>query len=118
MDQSQMLSIVGGIYDKLVGDVADVVIARLKAETKAELSLAPETLQSSVLSLVENNTDIRDAIRDIVDDKINDIDLDDLKQFSSLEDRVSELESNESANIDADDDTFADAVRSVIRNNI
>lgn len=110
--------IVESVIEQIVNAVADVVEKRLEAKGMASLTLSPETLQSSVLSLVENNTDIRDAIRDIVDDKINDIDLDDLKQFSSLEDRVSELESNESADIDADDDTFADAVRSVIRNNI
>ena len=110
--------IVESVIEQIVNAVADVVEKRLEAKGMASLTLSPETLQSSVLSLIETNTGVRDAIRDLIDDKVNDIDLDDLKQFSSLEDRVSELESNESANIDADDDEFADAVRSVIRNSI
>ena len=110
--------IVESVIEQIVNAVADVVEKRLEAKGMASLTLSPETLQSSVLSLIETNTGVRDAIRDLIDDKVNDIDLDDLKQFSSLEDRVSELESNESADIDADDDTFADAVRSVIRNSI
>lgn len=109
--------IVESVIEQIVNAVADVVEKRLEAKGMASLTLSPETLQSSVLSLVETNTGVRDAIRDLIDDKVNDIDLDDLKQFSSLEERVTELENNDTA-IDADDENFSDAVRSVIRNSI
>lgn len=118
MDQSQLLSIVGGIYDKLVADVSDAVIAKLKAESKAEISLEPEALQASLVTLLETDEGARDAIRDLIDTKVDDIDLDNFAQFNSLEARVEELENNDSAAIDADNDTFADAVREVIRTNI
>jgi integrase len=118
MDQSQLLSIVGGIYDKLVADVSDAVIAKLKAENSAAIALEPDNLRGHLIDLLAGDDGVRDTIRDLIDVKIDDIDLDNYRQFISLEARVDELESNDSSAIDADNDTFADAVCEVIRNKI
>ena len=143
MDQSNMLSIVGSIYDKLVADVADTVISRLKAEALGTLTLEPEKLQYAMLHLLETDTNIREEVRIINEEKFNEIDTrldhnisdnDDFTDLkSTVDDLVSKLEDFESTvddftskidtletngTIDADDSDFADAVRSVIRNHI
>lgn len=141
MDQSNMLSIVGSIYDKLVADVADTVISRLKAEALGTLTLEPEKLQFAVLHLLETDTLIREEVRIINDDRFNEVetrldhienddkdptsnvDISDNDDFTDLksvvEDLVSRVEDFETnGTIDADDSDFADAVRSVIRNHI
>ncbi len=110
--------IVESVIEQIVNAVADEVEKRMEAKGKASLTLTPETLQASVLDLLERDTGIRDTIRDLIDTKVDDLDLDNYGQFNSLEARVEELENNDSAAIDADNDDFADAVRSVIRNNI
>lgn len=140
MDQSNMLSIVGSIYDKLVADVADTVISRLKAEATATATLEPEKLQFAMLHLLETDTLIREEVLNICDQKFNQIDTrldhienddnpscnvdisdnDDFTDLKSVvEDLVSRVEDFETnGTIDADDSDFADAVRSVVRNHI
>lgn len=140
MDQSNMLSIVGSIYDKLVADVADTVISRLKAEALGTLTLEPEKLQFAMLHLLESDTLIREEVLNISEQKFNQIDTrldhiendndpscnvdisdnDDFTDLKSVvEDLVSRVEDFETnGTIDADDSDFADAVRSVVRNHI
>ena len=140
MDQSNMLSIVGSIYDKLVADVADTVISRLKAEALGTLTLEPEKLQFAMLHLLEGDTLIREEVLNISEEKFNQIDTrldhiendddpscnvdisdnDDFTDLKSVvEDLVSRVEDFETnGTIDADDSDFADAVRSVVRNHI
>ena len=107
MDQANMLSIVGGLYDKLVADVADTVIGKLKAENVAVMALDPEAVQQVMLQLLEKDADIRETVRDIHE-----------TTFDQIESRLDALENAETPKVDADDSDFQDAVCSVIRNNI
>jgi hypothetical protein len=107
MDQANMLSIVGGLYDKLVADVADAVIIKLKAENVAVMALDPEAVQQRLLQLLVEDTDIRETVRDIHE-----------TTFDQIESRLDALENAEHPKVDADDSDFQDAVCSVIRNSI
>ena len=107
MDQANMLSIVGGLYDKLVADVADAVIVKLKAENVAVMALDPEAVQQVMAQLLENDVHIRDTVRDVNE-----------TTFDLIESRLNELENAEHPKVDADDSDFQDAVCSVIRNSI
>lgn len=139
MDQANMLSIVGGLYDKLVADVSDAVICKLKAEAVATSLLEPEKLQFAVLHLLETDTLIREEVLNISEQKFNEIDtrldhiendddpscnvdISDNDDFTDLKSVVEELkeqvEALEATPVDADNDDFQDAVRSVIRNHI
>jgi hypothetical protein len=107
MDQANMLSIVGGLYDKLVADVSDAVIVKLKAENVAVMALDPEAVQQVMAQLLENDVHIRDTVRDVNE-----------TTFNLIESRLNELENAEHPVVDADDSDFQDAVCSVIRNSI
>jgi hypothetical protein len=133
-------AIINAAMQQLVSTVADEVIRRLKAEATATATLEPEQLQFAVLHLLETDTLIREEVLNISEQKFNEIDsrLDhienddgpscnvdisdnddftDLKaEVESLKEQVENLESN--GTVDADNDDFADAVRSVIRNHI
>lgn len=115
MDQATMLSIVGGMYDKLVSDVSDAAIRKLKAEGQATAALDPETLASSLTTLLQREGAAREAVRDIALDCIDGMDLDDNSAFSDLKNKV---ESIDAIVIDADDSDFDAAVMQVLRNNI
>jgi polyhydroxyalkanoate synthesis regulator phasin len=139
MDQLNMLSIVGSIYDKLVADVADSVICRLKAEALGTLTLEPEKLQFAMLHLLESDTLIREEVLNISEETFNkidtrldhienddnpscNVDISDNDDFTDLKAEVESLkeqvEALEATPVDADNDDFQDAVRSVIRNHI
>ena len=107
MDQANMLSIVGGLYDKLVADVADAVISKLKAENVAVMALDPEAVQQVMAQLLENDAHIRAEVVHINE-----------TTFDDIESRLNELENAETPKVDADDSDFQDAVCSVIRNSI
>lgn len=122
MDQSQMLSIVGGLYDKLVKDVATAVQKEINAAALANIALDPAIFRSLVQELVENDIATRDTIRDLITDHMDSYDITDNREFSSLASKVDDLEAKvddlDEQQIDADNDTFADAVCQVIRNRI
>lgn len=129
MDQSQMLSIVGGLYDKLVKDVAAVVQKEIGATALANIALDPTIFRSMVQDLVERDSAMRDTIRDLITDHMDNYDITDNRAFSVLAQKVDDLDTEqadlkskvdelEEQSIDADNDEFADAVRAVIRNNI
>lgn len=122
MDQSQMLSILGGLYDKLVKDVATAVQKEINATALANIALDPAIFRSLVQELVENDSATRDTIRDLITDHMDSYDITDNREFSSLASKVDDLEAKvddlDEQQIDADNDTFADAVRQVIRNHI
>ena len=122
MDQANMLSIVGGLYDKLVADVSDAVICKLKAEGSAHFTLESELLAAAIVHSLEFDATVRENIRDIVTDTIDNTRLSDNSEFDTLENQVNRLEERldelEATPVDADNDDFQDAVRSVIRNHI
>jgi len=115
MDQANMLSIVGGLYDKLVSDVSDAVICKLKAEGQATAALDIDSINMALSTLLSSDSAARDAVRDIALDCIDNMDLDDNSAFSDLKDKVENLDS---AVIDADNSDFDAAVMQVLRNNI
>lgn len=61
MDQAAFLSILGGLYDKLVADVADRVQAQLEAKLVTE-----EEVEGIIESWVESNLDLEDAAREAI----------------------------------------------------
>ena len=115
-------AIINAAMQQLVDTVADEVIRKLKAEGAAQAALESETIQPLLVDLLNNNSEVRESIRDIVDDRIDNINLSDNSEFSDLERQVSALEEKldelEATPVDADDSDFQDAVRSVIRNHI
>jgi len=115
-------AIINAAMQQLVTTVADEVIRKLKAEGMATVSLEPEALEASLIALFIGNADVRESIRDITNDLIDNVNLSDNSEFSDLERQVSALEEKldelEATPVDADDSDFQDAVRSVIRNHI
>jgi hypothetical protein len=123
MDQSQMLSLIGGLYDKLVSDVADKVKAEINTAVMAQAVLNPAAIVDIVNSCITASDTTRDALRDMVGEAIDSSDLS--TSVKDLESKMEDMESTvydikEAADslghIDADNDDFADAVREVIRN--
>lgn len=120
MDQAQMLSILGGVYDKLVSDVADAVISKMKAETQAVLALDAEALRSSLIELLNDDDQTREAvcnasvvyiddqIEQKVEDAMNDFDFD-----SKIDDVVDQKLTDYEPNFTGGE--FEEAVRTVIR---
>jgi polyhydroxyalkanoate synthesis regulator phasin len=115
-------AIINAAMQQLVSTVADEVIRKLKAEGNAEATLAPETLAASLLQLLEFDASIRESIRDMVTDTIDNTNLSDNSEFQDLQRDVERLQEKveelDAAVVDADDSDFQDAVRSVIRNHI
>jgi len=120
MDQSQLLSIFGGVYDKLVSDVADAVISKMKAETQAVLALDPDTLRLSLIELLNNDDQTREAVCDAsvsyIDDQISQKTEDAINDFdfeSKIDDVVDQKLENYEPNFSGGE--FEEAVRTVIR---
>lgn len=115
-------AIINAAMQQLVDTVADAVIRKLKAEGAAQAALESETIQPLLVDLLNNNSEVRESIRDIASDLVDNIDLCQISDFSDLERQVSTLEEKldelEATPVDADDSDFQDAVRSVIRNHI
>ena len=115
-------AIINAAMQQLVDTVADEVIRKLKAEGAATVSLESDAMQTSLIALLLVDTEVRESIRDIASDLVDNINLSDNREFSDLERQVSTLEEKveelDSAVVDADDSDFQDAVRSVIRNHI
>jgi predicted nuclease with TOPRIM domain len=132
-------AIINAAMQQLVSTVADEVICRLKAEALGTLTLEPEKLQFAMLHLLESDTLIREEVLNISEETFNkidtrldhiendgpscNVDISDNDDFSDLKSMVEELKDkvealDEATPIDADNDDFQDAVRSVIRNHI
>lgn len=115
-------AIINAAMQQLVDTVADEVIRKLKAEGTAHFTLESEALSAAIVHSLEFDATVRESIRDIVTDTIDNTNLSDNSEFSDLERQVSTLEEKldelEATPVDADDSDFQDAVRSVIRNHI
>lgn len=115
-------AIINAAMQQLVDTVADAVIRKLKAEGKATVSLESEVLAETLTNLLNLNSDVRESIRDLVTDTIDNTNLSDNSEFQDLQREVESLQEKveelDPAVIDADDSDFQDAVRSVIRNHI
>ena len=120
MDQSQLLSIFGGVYDKLVSDVADAVISKMKAETQAVLALDADTLKASLLELLNDDDQTQEAVREAsviyIDDQISQKVEDAMNDFdfeSKIDDVVDQKLENYEPNFSGGE--FEEAVKTVIR---
>lgn len=115
-------AIINAAMQQLVDTVSDAVIRKLKAEATATATLDPESLQASFVALLNGNSEVRETIRDIASDLVDNIVLSDNSEFIDLEHKVNcldeKVEELDPAVVDADDSDFQDAVRSVIRNHI
>jgi hypothetical protein len=108
------------VYDKLVSDVADAVISKMKAETQAVLALDADTLKASLLELLNDDDQTQEAVREAsvvyiddqvaskVEDAMNDFDFE-----SKIDDVVDQKLENYEPNFSGGD--FEEAVRTVIR---
>lgn len=115
-------AIINAAMQQLVDTVADEVIRKLKAEATATATLDPETLQASFVELLNGNSEVRETIRDIASDLVDNIRLSDNTDFVDLEHKVDRLDEKieelDITPVDADNSDFSDAVCSVIRNSI
>lgn len=113
---------INAAMQQLVDTVADEVIRKLKAEGAAQAALESEAIQPLLVDLLDNNSEVRESIRDIASDLVDNINLSDNSEFSDLEGKVDRLDEKveelDITPVDADDSDFQDAVRSVIRNHI
>lgn len=72
MDQAELLSVIGGLYDKLVADVADRVQARLQEGNALDAWLTnslvlEDKVDSRIQSFVDTQLDLDDAVRQALD---------------------------------------------------
>lgn len=112
-------AILDAIMQRLVDTIADEVIRKLKAEGSAHFTLESEALSAAIVHSLEFDATVRENIRDIVTDTIDNTNLSDNSEFQNLQRDVERLQEElDPAVIDADDSDFQDAVRSVIRNHI
>jgi polyhydroxyalkanoate synthesis regulator phasin len=115
-------AIINAAMQQLVATVSDEVIRKLKAEGSAHFTLESEMLSAAIVQALEFDATVRENIRDIVTDTIDNTNLSDNSEFQDLQrdvERLQEkLEELEATPVDADNDDFQDAVRSVIRNHI
>ena len=115
-------AIINAAMQQLVDTVADAVIRKLKAEGSAHFTLEAELLSAAIVHSLEFDATVRENIRDIVTDTIDNTNLSDNSEFQDLQREVESLQEKveelDPAVIDADDSDFQDAVRSVIRNHI
>jgi polyhydroxyalkanoate synthesis regulator phasin len=115
-------AIINAAMQQLVDTVADAVIRKLKAEGSAHFSLESELLNAAIVHALEYDATVRENIRDIVTDTIDNTNLSDNSEFQDLQRDVERLQEKldelEATPVDADNDEFQDAVRSVIRNHI
>ncbi len=122
--------------------IVPLVVAELKTQTNAEgmgmIALDPNNLALPVYTLMQHDDNIRDAIKDLIEDQYNNdlrsigTKLDELdNKVDDLESKVDDLDSKvddfddelnavkkNTPKVDADDSEFAGAVMAVLRKNI
>ncbi len=122
--------------------IVPLVVAELKTQTNAEgmgmIALDPNNIALPVYTLMQHDDNIRDAIKDMIEDQYNNdlrsigTKLDELdNKVDDLESKVDDMESKvddfddelnavkkNTPKVDADDNEFNDAVMTVLRKNI
>lgn len=115
-------AIIAAVMQQLVDTVADEVIRKLKAEGTAHFTLESELLAAAIVHSLEFDATVRENIRDIVTDTIDNTNLSDNSEFQDLQREVESLQEKveelDPAVIDADNSDFDAAVMQVLRNNI
>lgn len=115
-------AIINAAMQQLVDTVADAVIRKLKAEGSAHFTLEAELLSAAIVHSLEFDATVRENIRDIVTDTIDNTNLSDNSEFQDLQREVESLQEKvehlDPAVIDADNSDFDSAVMQVLRNNI
>lgn len=142
----ETLSPTAPLFTSFVLDLAKYivphVVAELKAQTNAEgmgmIALDPNNLALPVYTLMQHDSNIRDAIKDLIEDQYNNdlrsigTKLDELdNKVDDLESKVDDMDSKvddfddeinavkkNTPKVDADDNEFNDAVMTVLRKNI
>lgn len=126
----------------LAKQLVPLVVAELKTQTNAEgmgmIALDPNNLALPVYTLLKHDDNIRDAIKDMIEDQYaNDLrslgtKLDELdNKVDDMESKVDDMDSKvddfddelnavkkNTPKVDADDNEFNDAVMTVLRKNI
>ncbi len=126
----------------LAKQLVPLVVAELKTQTNAEgmgmIALDPNNLALPVYTLMQHDDNIRDAIKDLIEDQYNNdlrsigTKLDELdNKVDDLESKVDDMDSKvddfddelnavkkNTPKVDADDSEFNDAVMTVLRKNI
>jgi len=70
MDQAQLLSLIGSLYDKLVDDVAARVMIKMTAGRGAQI-VTEDALDDLIEAWVETNLNLDDAIESWVDSNLD-----------------------------------------------
>ena len=107
MDQSDLLTLLGGLYDKLVSDVASKVVARDQATIESIIGEWAKTnlhdIDQQISNWMSNDNNLRDKVMDII---ANEDDIDD---------QISNWMSN---NFDITDYNVDDAIEQWMDNNL
>lgn len=120
MDQAALLSILGSFYDKLVNDVSDKVIDKLR--DKGALASSKEwtsEVDSRIKDHLANFSDHlammdKDAIREVCDDAIDAYDIDD--KINSFMLNHFDISDYQSEIIDMVEDRLGDEVLEQVKN--
>ena len=71
MDQAELLAVISGMYDKLVGDVAERVLVKLDAVIGQRFSDARAELEATVAARTWSSNDIEDCITTWAQDNLD-----------------------------------------------
>jgi hypothetical protein len=107
MDQSELLVILGGLYDKLVSDVAAKVVARDQATIESIIgewaNRNLHDIDKQISNWMSNDNNLRDKVMDV------------LANEDDIDDQISNWMSN---NFDLDNYSVDDAIESWMDNNL
>jgi hypothetical protein len=103
-------AIIDAVMQQLISTISDEVIRKLKAEGSAQAALDPETLAVSLRTLLQTDSDIREEVRVINDERFNEVE--------GRLDNIENADEDQTNLIDANDADFDAAVMQVLRNNI
>ena len=106
MDQSELLALIGGLYDKLVSDVASKVVARDQATIESIIGEWAKTnlhdIDQQISNWMSNDNNLRDKVMDVLANE-------------DISDDISNWMSN---NFDLNDYNVDDAIEQWMDNNL